>query len=227
LLSRRYKKPLKAGTKEEKKVGSLLTKATSLKRLSTNATSVKLLREREKKAGSLLKEGVKQKALARHVKKLNVEFKGIMPNFKVAHQKQIEYGQFGYKLWYIVKSLCKEYSVGKLSEPDEKTGVPKCRHNKRNIRPGTRVKLFHLMKRMYLDQLAMAGGEGRTLLTRVKTAALREYRERSGWEETQPDIMVLELCIVIIFLQYRGFVFSEYDAIGNPVLSVPLSQLSR
>jgi len=35
------------------------------------------------------------------------------------------------------------------------------------------VKLFHLMREMYLDQLAMGGGEGRELLRRINYEALR------------------------------------------------------
>jgi hypothetical protein len=46
--------------------------------------------------------------------------------------------------------------------------------------------MFHLMKPLYLEQLAMAGGEGKQLFNRIKTAALREYRERNGWEERRP-----------------------------------------
>jgi hypothetical protein len=72
--------------------------------------------------GHFLVWGIAQEVLAKHVKKLNSRFKAIMPNFAAAHQKQIEYGQFGYKLWYLVKSPYKEYSVGKLREPDEKQG---------------------------------------------------------------------------------------------------------
>jgi hypothetical protein len=136
--------------------------------------------------GHFLVWGIEQKILAKHVKKLNNRFKAIMPNFAAADQKQIEYGQFGYKLWYIVKSPCKEYSVGKRSKPDKKTGVIRFKHNKRDIRLGARVKLLHLMKPLYLDQLAMGGGEGKELFNRIKTTVLREYRERNGWKETRP-----------------------------------------
>ena len=136
--------------------------------------------------GHFLVWGIEQEVLAKHVKNLNGKFEAVMLNFAAAHQKQIEYGQFGYTLWYIVKSPCKEYSVGRRSKPGEETGKSNFKHNKRDIRLGARVKMFHLMKPLYLDQLAMAGGEGREPLYRIKTAALREYRERNGWEETRP-----------------------------------------
>ena len=35
------------------------------------------------------------------------------------------------------------------------------------------------MREMYLDKLAMAGGEGRELLRRIKYEALREYRMKN------------------------------------------------
>jgi hypothetical protein len=39
---------------------------------------------------------------------------------------------------------------------------------------------------MYLDQLAMAGGEGRELLRRIKYGALREYRTKNGRADRRP-----------------------------------------
>jgi hypothetical protein len=84
------------------------------------------------------------------------------------------------------KSPCKEYSIGKRRECDKKTGRDKFKQNSRKIRPGNRVKLFHLMRDMYLDKLAMAGGEGRELLRRIKYEALREYRNKNGWSDRRP-----------------------------------------
>jgi len=40
------------------------------------------------------------------------------------------------------------------------------------LRPGERITLFHTMKGHYLDQLAVAGGEGVGLLARAKRRAL-------------------------------------------------------
>lgn len=42
------------------------------------------------------------------------------------------------------------------------------------------------MRDMYLDHLAMAGGEGRELLRRIKYEALREYRRKNGWSNRRP-----------------------------------------
>jgi hypothetical protein len=42
--------------------------------------------------------------------------------------------------------------------------------------PGERLTLFRLMKDLYLDQLAVAGGEGTDILRRVRRQALSEFR---------------------------------------------------
>lgn len=136
--------------------------------------------------GHFLVWGIKRRFLRRHIKRLNTHLRAIMPQYKAAHWKEIEGNQFGHKLWYINKMPCKEYSVGKRRKPDEKTRKPRYKHNSRKIRPGTAVKLFHLMKPLYLDELALAGGEGKAILHEIKTKALAPYRERHGWREQRP-----------------------------------------
>jgi hypothetical protein len=42
-----------------------------------------------------------------------------------------------------------------------------------DFRPGERLTVFRLMQEMYLDQLALAGGEGVNILRRVKRGALQ------------------------------------------------------
>jgi hypothetical protein len=42
------------------------------------------------------------------------------------------------------------------------------------------------MREMYLDQLAMAGGEGSELLPRIKYEALRKYRTKNGRADRRP-----------------------------------------
>ena len=54
------------------------------------------------------------------------------------------------------------------------------------MRPGHRVALFNLMREMYLDELSMAGGEGRELLKRIKYEALREYRNKNSRDDRRP-----------------------------------------
>jgi hypothetical protein len=109
-----------------------------------------------------------------------------MPGLCAVHKKIIPRDQFGYKLWYIFKSPCKEYSIGKRRKPDERTGLARFKPNSRQLRPGNHVKLFNLMRGMYLDQLAMAGGKGRELLQQIKYEALREYRIKNGRGDRRP-----------------------------------------
>ena len=137
--------------------------------------------------GHFLVWGVTEKQLAKHLPKIKPRFTPIMPGLCAVHKKIIPPDQFGYKLWYIFKSPCKEYSIGQRRECDEKTGAARFKQNSRKIRPGNRVKLFNLMREMYLDKLAMAGGEGRELLRRIKYEALREYRIKNGWDDRRPN----------------------------------------
>jgi hypothetical protein len=136
--------------------------------------------------GHFLLWGVSRKQLDRHLRKIRPRFTAIMPGRCAVHKKTIQPDQFGYKLCYIIKSPRKEYSIGRRLNSDERTGDARYKQNSRNIRPGHRVKLFHLMRDMYLDQLAMAGGKGRELLQQIKYKALRDYRRKIGWDERRP-----------------------------------------
>jgi hypothetical protein len=133
--------------------------------------------------GHFLVWGVTKTQLTRQLKRIKPRFTPIMPGLCAVHQKTIKPDQFGYKLWYINKAPCKEYSIGKRLRRDPKSGAARFKQNSRPIRPGHRVKLFHLMRDMYLDKLAMAGGEVRELLRHIKYEALREYRRKNGWND--------------------------------------------
>ena len=134
--------------------------------------------------GHFLVWGISRRRLSRTIKKLNVKLAAVMPEFAAAHWKQVESGKFGQKICYLAKSPRKEYSVGRYTKLKE-NGEPHYKHNNREIRPGTRVKLFHLLRHMYLDRLAMAGGDGVKILQRIKFGALRGYG-RHGWSKRRP-----------------------------------------
>jgi hypothetical protein len=51
--------------------------------------------------------------------------------------------------------------------------IPKFKQLKDDLRPGERLTLLRLMQDMYLDQLAIGGGEGANILRRVKRTAQR------------------------------------------------------
>jgi hypothetical protein len=135
--------------------------------------------------GHFLVWGIRRNRLSRIIKKLNTKLEAVMPNFAAAHWKQVEIGKFGKKICYLAKSPCKEYSVGKYNKARD-NGDPHYKHNRRDIRPGTRVKLFHLMESLYLDKLTMAGGEGVAIVDRVKSDGLCNYRNKFGWRESRP-----------------------------------------
>ena len=78
-------------------------------------------------------------------------------------------------LGYMLKAPANAYRVyrTKYITPDG-TLVARFQQRKQPLRPGERVTLFHLLKNLYLDQLAMAGGEGAAMLRRAKRRALRD-----------------------------------------------------
>ena len=136
--------------------------------------------------GHFLVWEITKKHFVKHLKAIKPNFTPIMPCLCAVRKKRIPPDQFGYKLWYILKSPCKEYSIGQRRKRDKKTDAVRFKQNARKIRPGTRVKLFHLVRDMYLDQLAMAGGAGSELLRRIKYEALREYRTKNGRNDRRP-----------------------------------------
>jgi hypothetical protein len=127
--------------------------------------------------GHFLVWGINKKDLVGHLANVKSRFTPILPGLCAVHQKTIKPDQFGHRLWYINKSPCTEYSIGKRRKPD-RNGLPRYKQNSRKLRPGHRVQLFYLMHDMHLPELAMAGGEGRKLLTIIKYEALRDYRRK-------------------------------------------------
>lgn len=70
--------------------------------------------------GHFLVWGITKKQLAKHLAKTKPRFTPMMPGLCAVHKKRIPPDQFGYKLWYILKSPCKEYSIGQRRERDKK-----------------------------------------------------------------------------------------------------------
>jgi hypothetical protein len=136
--------------------------------------------------GHFLVWSVTEEQLAKHLEAIKPNFTPIMPGLCAVHKKRIPPDQLGYKLWYILKSPRKEYSIGQRRKFSHKTGAREFKQNSRQLRLGHRVKLFHLMREMYLDKLAMAGGEGSELLRRIKYEALRECRINNGRGDRRP-----------------------------------------
>src|ERR1700760_4802230 len=102
-------------------------------------------------------------------------YRSIMPGQRGAHQKEIpakflkgsNRTFFADKIRYVPKSPCKAYRIYHAKSPRNGGGIS-FRQIKSGLRPGDHIDLFHLLKNPYLDQLAIGGGEGTSVLTRIK-----------------------------------------------------------
>ena len=99
----------------------------------------------------------------------------IADGLAAAHQKRISKGKLADKFCYILKSPKKAYRLYKWETitPDGEI-VPKFKQKKADLRSGECLTLFRLMQDLYLDHLALAGGEGAEILRRVKRRVLRD-----------------------------------------------------
>src|SRR5271166_4271185 len=98
----------------------------------------------------------------------------IADGLAAAHQKRISKGKLASKLAYILKAPRKGYRLFKWEEVTANGDVLRFKQKKDDLRPGERLTLFRLMKDLYLDQLALGGGEGAEILRRLKRRVLRE-----------------------------------------------------
>jgi hypothetical protein len=127
----------------------------------------------------LLAWGETQSAIRTRIDTLNNEgiLLPIADGLAAAHQKRISKGKLASKICYILKAPRKAYRLYKHKQ-ELITGdgeiVLRFKQKKMDLRPGERLTLFRLMKDLYLDQLALAGGEGAEILRRVKRRVLRD-----------------------------------------------------
>jgi hypothetical protein len=93
----------------------------------------------------------------------------IADGLAAAHQKRISKGKVADKIAYVLKAPRKAYRLFKR-EFMTADGEVICtfRQKKADFRPGERLTVFGLMQDLYLDQLAVAGGEGTDMLRRLK-----------------------------------------------------------
>jgi hypothetical protein len=126
-----------------------------------------------------------RKQMRKRIARLNKQgiYRSIMPGQRGAHQKEIprkflkdrDRTFFADKIRYMLKSPCKAYRIYHAKNP-RNGGVISFRQIKSDLRPGDHVDLFHLLKNLYLDQLAIGGGEGTSVLTRIKRVARGQRR---------------------------------------------------
>jgi hypothetical protein len=128
--------------------------------------------------------GVSRKELKKRLRK-QVQagrYVAIAEGLDATHIRKIKQGRLPAHVAYMVKSPSKAYRVSVRDREDE-TGHPitdadgvvlqQFKQGKADLRHGDRIVLFHAMKRLHLDKLAVAGGEGASLLRAAKRIALK------------------------------------------------------
>jgi hypothetical protein len=125
----------------------------------------------------LIAWGISPREMKKRIERLN-QRKLLLPiadGLPAAHQKRISTGKLADKFCYILKAPKKAYRLYKWEtvSPDGEI-IPKFKQWKDDLRPGERLTIFRLMKDLYLDQLAIAGGEGTDMLRRMKRRVLRD-----------------------------------------------------
>jgi hypothetical protein len=116
-------------------------------------------------------------AITTRIERLNK--KGILlpiaDGLAAAHEKRISKGKLASKVCYILKAPKKAYRLYKWNTiTSDGEIIPKFKQWKDDLRPGERLTVFRLMKDLYLDQLAVAGGEGADILRWMKRRVLRD-----------------------------------------------------
>jgi hypothetical protein len=128
--------------------------------------------------------GENRKQMKQRFRRLNENgiYRSIMDGQLCAHQKQIPNAYLDNKdrtfladkLRYMLKSPRKAYRIYQTERVTSDGEVVPCfRQRKSELRKGDRITLFHLMKGLYLDELAVGGGDGAGMLRRIRKAAGR------------------------------------------------------
>jgi hypothetical protein len=125
----------------------------------------------------LLAWGESKSAIRTRIDRLNREgiLLPIADGLAAAHEKRISKGKLADKFCYLLKSPKKAYRLYKYEQitPDGEI-LLRFKQKKDDLRPGERLTLFRLMQDLYLDHLALAGGEGAEILRRAKRRVLRD-----------------------------------------------------
>jgi hypothetical protein len=127
--------------------------------------------------------GVSRKKLKKHLRKLVKagRYVAIADGLDATHIRKIKQGRLPAHVAYLVKSPSKAYRVS-VRDREDKCGQPvtdadgvvlrQFKQGKSDLRHGDRIVIFHAMKHLFLDKLAVAGGEGAGMLRTVKRFAL-------------------------------------------------------
>jgi hypothetical protein len=124
----------------------------------------------------LLAWGESRSAIRTRIESLNRKriLLPIADGLAAAHQKRISKGKLADKIAYILKAPRKAYRLYKWEQVTaDGQIILRFKQKKDDLRPGERLTLFRLMQDLYLDQLALGGGEGADILRRLKRRIVR------------------------------------------------------
>ncbi|MBR0749324.1 hypothetical protein JQ582_35890 [Bradyrhizobium japonicum] len=114
-------------------------------------------------------------------------YQAVIEEFEPVHAEQVASGELPEVIGYLLKPPSHAYRVTRYPwigrdgeirlKPD---GMPRFYVGQRtsNLRKGERVKVFHAMKHVTLDELLVAGSEGSVLRTRALQKAAKEFGGR-------------------------------------------------
>lgn len=129
--------------------------------------------------------GVTRKELRKRLRKLVKagRYVAIADGLDATHTRKIKQGRLPRSVAYIVKSPCKAYRVSVRDREDD-LGRPitdadgvvlqQFKQGKSALRHSDRIMIFHTMKHLHLDRLAVAGGDGARLLKTAKRLASKD-----------------------------------------------------
>jgi hypothetical protein len=119
--------------------------------------------------------GVTARECRQLVKKLNLSgrYQPIIQGFKGVHRKLIKHGDLPVVTGYIFKPPHLGYRLWQTSWEEYGRLATRLHQNTSLLRPGERINLFCAMSGLYLDRLALAGGEGVPLLAAARKQALK------------------------------------------------------
>jgi hypothetical protein len=128
------------------------------------------------------------------------KYLAITEQFSGTHMKKIKPGELPNTVGYIFKPPANAYRLSLYDGVRYKMPVTLARQGQNRLRPGERVRLFHIMKEMSLWDLAVAGGDGKPLLTAITKSARDEcgYTKMKAREYAQTKTMKKRMKTVAI-----------------------------
>jgi hypothetical protein len=132
--------------------------------------------------------GKNKREMATFIARLNKMtdlYRPIANDFDGADGRVIRKNELAQTLAYILKSPTNSYRIARWYRIIDGEKIYGFKQNKGLLRPGERVTLFHLMKKMRLDELAMASGIGTRLLRRAKRRIHSTLSKKSNCERTE------------------------------------------